>query len=640
MQDVGIPSHLHSDDAKELTQGRMGELICKCWIYASQSEPYSPWQVCAELCNRELKKAVRYNMSKVRAPSRLWDFCTLYHADIRNFTAHPLFNLHGRTPYEVVTGRTPDISEYTDYSWYEAVWYYEQGATFPEDKRKLAKWLGVAHRVGQALCYYLLPASGIPIVRSTVQPISQDERKTTVVQEAMQALDDSIIPKFTDLTHTQLSTVPTMFLQDVYEPYEPETEKPEVSEYTPEMYDALITAEVLLPKDDVLVPATVIGHKRDAAGNPIGTANSNPILDSRVYQVQFHDGDVEDYAANLIAENIYSQVDAEGIRYVLLDEIINHRSDSTAIQIDDKWTKGKANQTLRRTTQGWQLQVQWKDGSTSWEHLRNLKASNPIEVAEYAVANKISDEPAFAWWVPFTLKQYRRILHAIKSSKTAKKTHKFGIEVPSTLKRAFQIDQETNTDYWAKAIAKEMLHVRPVFDILPHGSKQPIASKWIPCHIIFDVKMDFTRKARFVAGGHVTDPPTSITYSSVVARDSVRLAFLIAALNDLQILSADIGNAYLNAPTKEKVHTTCGLEFGQQYQGCYAIIRKALYGLKSSGAAWRSMFAATLQDIGYKASLADADVWLRPAVKSDGSHYYEYIFVYVDDLLVLSTCPE
>ncbi len=99
-------------------------------------------------------------------------------------------------------------------------------------------------------------------------------------------------------------------------------------------------------------------------------------------------------------------MDAEGIRYVLLDKIINHRSDSTAIQIDDKWTKGKANQTLHQTTQGWQLQVQWKDGSTSWEHLRNLKALNPNEVAEYAVSNKISDEPAFAWWVPFTLKQY------------------------------------------------------------------------------------------------------------------------------------------------------------------------------------------------------------------------------------------
>jgi hypothetical protein len=63
-----------------------------------------------------------------------------------------------------------------------------------------------------------------------------------------------------------------------------------------------------------------------------------------------------------------------------------------------------------------------------------------------------------------------------------------------------------------------------------------------------------------------------------VAHDSVRLALLIAALNNLDILFADVGNAYLNATTKEKVHITCGLEVRQKYYGCYAIIRKALYG--------------------------------------------------------------
>jgi hypothetical protein len=63
----------------------------------------------------------------------------------------------------------------------------------------------------------------------------------------------------------------------------------------------------------------------------------------------------------------------------------------------------------------------------------------------------------------------------------------------------------------------------------------------------FELKLDLTRKARFVAGGHMTDPPAFLTYSSVVTRDSVRLAFLIAASNDLDIMTADIGNAYLNA---------------------------------------------------------------------------------------------
>ena len=106
----------------------------------------------------------------------------------------------------------------------------------------------------------------------------------------------------------------------------------------------------------------------------------------------------------------------------------------------------------------------------------------------------------------------------------------------------------------------------PAFKILEEDAYAPIGYKWIPCHMIFDVKMDFTCKARFVAGGHVTDPPTSITYSSVVSRDSVRIAFLIAALNDLEILGADVGNAHLNAETKEMVYTTAGKEFGK-YEG-------------------------------------------------------------------------
>jgi len=94
------------------------------------------------------------------------------------------------------------------------------------------------------------------------------------------------------------------------------------------------------------------------------------------------------------------------------------------------------------------------------------------------------------------------------------------------------------------------------------GETAPVGSTHIDIHMVFDIKMDFTRKARLVAGGHQTEPPASITYSSVVARDSVRIAFMIAALNDLEVLAADIQNAYLNAPCREKVHTTAGLEFG------------------------------------------------------------------------------
>ena len=93
-----------------------------------------------------------------------------------------------------------------------------------------------------------------------------------------------------------------------------------------------------------------------------------------------------------------------------------------------------------------------------------------------------------------------------------------------------------------------------------------------------------------VAGGYVTDVPSSITYSSVVLRDSVRILFMIAALNDLKVLSCDIQNAYLTDPTQEKIWTISGPEFGYE-KVCIMVVVQALYGLKSSGAEFQSFLA-------------------------------------------------
>lgn len=220
-----------------------------------------------------------------------------------------------------------------------------------------------------------------------------------------------------------------------------------------------------------------------------------------------------------------------------------------------------------------------------------------------------------------------------------KKTHKYGIQVPKTVEEAYSIDEETNTDYWKKAIQKEMTNNAIAFKFLEEGEQIPVGSKWIPFHMIFDVKCDLTHKARFVAGGHWTDTPTQLTYSSVVTHESVRIAFLIAALNELEVLSADIGNAYLQAPAQEKVHTTAGPEFGSSCHGQTVIIVRAMYGLKSSGAAWHAQLSETLYSMNFNPTLADPDVWFRAAYKDDGFDYYEYLLVYVDDILVISHQP-
>jgi hypothetical protein len=135
-----------------------------------------------------------------------------------------------------------------------------------------------------------------------------------------------------------------------------------------------------------------------------------------------------------------------------------------------------------------------------------------VEVAEYAVANKLVSEPAFKWWVPYTIKKKERIISKIKT-RYLQRDQKFGILIPKTVKEALKIDEETGTTYWADAIKKEMGgNIIPALRILEEGEAAPVRSKEIPCHIVFDVKMDFTRKARFVAGGHVNEPPSSQTY--------------------------------------------------------------------------------------------------------------------------------
>jgi hypothetical protein len=137
----------------------------------------------------------------------------------------------------------------------------------------------------------------------------------------------------------------------------------------------------------------------------------------------------------------------------------------------------------------------------------------------------------------------------------------------------------------------------------------------------------------------MTEPPKDSTYSSVVSCDSVRLFFLLAALNNMNVLACDIQNAYLNAPTKEKVWFCGGKELGPD-EGKVIVIVRALYGLKSSDARFRDHLAQMLQDAGFIGCKANPDVWLRPVVKPSGEKVYEYALCYVDDVLFQGLDPK
>ena len=116
--------------------------------------------------------------------------------------------------------------------------------------------------------------------------------------------------------------------------------------------------------------------------------------------MEFLDGHKASLAANATVEILFAQVDDEGYRTVLMQEIVNHRVNGREVKKDDAFIiSPNGGQRRKETTKGWEILVQWKDGSTSWESLKDVKESYPVEIAEYSHQNKISDEPAFAWWV-------------------------------------------------------------------------------------------------------------------------------------------------------------------------------------------------------------------------------------------------
>jgi hypothetical protein len=306
--------------------------------------------------------------------------------------------------------------------------YWDPIKEFPHQRKKLGRWLGVAENCTDKMAYHVLTGTGHVLVRRDVWSLTEDELASPEWREQMIKLDADLLAKLGDSLKAKevdadlvndLPSPPDDIFDDDEEvaiPADPEAEKPEADDYTPDSFDNYLTAEVLLPRGGELKRGTVTSRKRDINDRPIGLRYSNPILDTREYEVIFPDGSTEDYTANTIAENMYAQVDQEGRTFAILDEVVGHRTNGHALSKDDGFFMTRSGKKAPvMTTRGWELQVQWKDGTTTWVPLKDIKGSNPVQVAEYAVANKIAEEPAFTWWVRGVLRRRDRIIKKVKS---------------------------------------------------------------------------------------------------------------------------------------------------------------------------------------------------------------------------------
>lgn len=643
-KEVGAPDAVICDAAREQISKEVKHFCHQMGTTLRVLEENTPWANRAELYIGLVKEGIRKDMKDSNCPLVFWDYCAERRARVNNLTAKKLFQLEGQNAHYSVTGEPGDISNLCQFDWYGWCYFRDQKVAFPNTKEVLGRVLGPAKGEGNEMAQWVLQANGNVVPRRTVRPINTAEIHSEVEKTKRQKFDEFIVTRWGTAAEPPAKPPPE---SDFIE-YEDEDEQPRV---IPEIdpvdnsghpinqqpaYDRLIHAELILPQGENLRTATVTGRSIGPDGLTTGTFNESPVLNSIVYDVQFPDGEVKEYAANVIAENMLSQVDSEGFTLTLMDSILDVKKDGSAVAKGDMYTQSnRGGSRMRQTTCGWKFLVLWKDGSEQWVPLKDMKESHPIEVTDFVLSRGIADEPAFAWWVNHTNKKRDVIISHVKA-RIRKMTHKYGMEVPRNLEHALAIDKKNGDDFWSKALAKEMLNVGIAFDILEDDVSMPVGWDKVTGHIIFDVKMDFTRKARWVLDGHKTADPVCSTYAGVVSRESVRIALTYAALNGVDVFAADIRNAFLQAPSSQKHYIICGSEFGFEHKGKRALIKRALYGGKTAGRDFRNHLRECMQYLGFISCKADPDIWMRTAKKSDGSDYWEYVLLYVDDALVVS----
>jgi len=603
--DVGVPHHIHSDNAQMQRSKAWKDILRKYNTSSSTTEPHHPQQNPAERRIQEIKKHASSILDHTGAPNYLWLYAILYVTFLLNHMATK--SLDWKTPTEVAFGHTPDISCLLQYEFYEKVYYSNSDQSFPESKEMLGWWLGIAENVGDAMTYWILTESGQVLARSVLRSAHHTKDKNERADGSSSDSDPMPSKETAGATTFPLQHLDTVFDSDMM----PDDSRPVTIEETPLLASTLdLTGNNELPNVD---PLDLLGYSFvDVVDGLQRKATVKEMTKEGLFAIEFMNGTRELRTYNDLI-NQYNARTEDGADFWTFDEIIGHR---------------------KTKTRGYEMQVRWDTGEITWEPATSVKEDDPVTLAKYAHDAKLTEERGWKWTKRYTKnpKNFIRLAKIFKAqARNNGPKYKFGIRVPRTVKEAMEIDRAEGNTLWKEAIDKEIGQLLDfdTFEALPKGETAPAGWTRVPLHMCFDAKFDARRKARLVAGGNWTEPGDEDVYSGVVSIDTIRCGLFLAQLNGLEVTAADIGNAYLHGVTREKVYCIAGPEFGP-LQGHCMLVRKSIYGLRTSSARWHEALSDTLKRMGYAPSYADPNMWIK-----DAGDHYEYIATWVDDLLVI-----
>ena len=631
----GAMDTLISDGGKYEISKRVTDLLRSLFIQDYQSEPYHQHQNKAENRFGLAKRYTNTVMNTSGCPACCWLLCLQYICVVLNHLASP--TLQGICPVQALEGTTPDISFLLHFSFYEPVYYRidssEPDLNFPSSSNeKKGYWVGFADNQGDSLTWRILTEDTQKIIiRSGVRSAL---RTTTNQRLASPSGEGTTLPFPIPYSQQSQNYLPL----DPLDASTPNFEHFVKSQTGEDEDNPIPMANIDIPNllgRSFLLPPEDNGERHMA--KVIDIDDHGQTLEDIKFKLKINKDQAEEIMSyNQLMDYIQKGTDAEEDPDSLFKfrDIVAHQGPLESTDPNHKGSK-------------YNVMVEWESGEVTYEPLTLISKDDPITCAVYAKKHDLLDTTGWKHLKRYA-KTSKRLIRAVKQSRIrqvrASARYQHGFQVPKDYNDAMKLDKENGNTHWQDAMDLELtqIHEYKVFKDTGkakfHNGKvvTPDGFQKIRVHFVYAVKHDGRFKARLVADGHLTKEPVESIYSGVVSLRSLRMVVFLSQLNNLEIWGADVGNAYLEAYTDEKLCIMAGPEF-KELQGHLLIMVKALYGTCSGGARWHDRLFDILQELKFKPSKADPDVWMRP---EPGGTCYEYIAVYVDDLAIAAKDPQ
>jgi len=683
IREWGAMDKIISDCAPEESEPRVQAILRAYMIEQWRSEPHYQHQNFCERRWGQIKRYTNWLMNWRNVPEDCWLLALEYVIDVMNHTAEE--SLKYRTPMEVLTGTTPDISKIPTFVFFDVVYTHRykdknfSGQIGSEGTSEIrGHFVGFSDGIGHALTFKVLTSDTRKIIyRSRVRLSKENENNlkldtragepSTVPQRAyIRSIKDQ---EGTDILPTMDisgDTIKFEYLKGLDEPTimddPPLKDRPFVEtvegEDIPEHLKVEQPGETL---DSLLDPP------REEEDNllPHPPRDPDDMIDRSYLMPQSQDGSrVRAKVLEIVNEHKRTAIEhPELIKFRCLvndqyEEVIAYNDLMDYIENDPTWEGAWNYKKIhkhegplkpgdpKRSGSSYNVLIEWETGEITWHPLQQIWHDNPdgrirVDLALYAREQGLLGKPGWNFKEMKSLaKNQKKIIRRVKQAKLhsfrTKPVYMYGYLVPRNHSQAMDIDRANGNTKWkdAEKIELEQMGEYQSFDDRGIGYRPGAEFTKITVHFVYAVKHDGRHKARLVAGGHLTDTPIDSVYSSVVPLRGIRILTFIAELNGMDTWVTDIGNAYLESYTREKVFIIAGPEFGE-LEGHTLIIVKALYGLKSSGLMWHHRLEDVLRSMGFFLSKTETDIWMR-----DMGDHWEYIAVYVDDLMIISRDPK